>query len=147
MKDKILADLTTAMKAQDKEKLSVLRMVKGAMLNERIKLGHELDDTEMSVLIGKEVKSRKESIAEFEKGNRQDLIEETEKEIAILNEYMPKQMSEDEIKKEIDKSFDKLKPESMKDMGKVMGELNPILKGKADMGLVSTLIRNKLTNL
>jgi uncharacterized protein YqeY len=145
MRDTILKDIIIAMKNQDKDKLSVLRMVKGSMQLEEIKVGHQLDDSEMAVLIGKEIKTRNESIEEFKKGNRQDLIDKTQKEIDILNTYMPKQMSEEEVVAEIDKAFATIKPESMRDMGKVMGMLTPVLKGKADMGHVSALIRGKLS--
>lgn len=145
MRDTILKDLMEAMKKQDKEKLSVLRMVKGSMQLEEIKVGHQLDDADMGALIAKEIKSRVESIEEFKKGARQDLIDKTQKEIDILNEYMPKQLSEEEVMAEINKAFDTLKPTSIKDMGKVMGALTPALKGKTDMGHVSALIREKLS--
>ena len=145
MRDTILKDLISAMKNQDKEKLSVLRMVKGSMQLEEIKVGHQLDDSDMGALIAKEIKSRIESIEEFKKGARQDLIDKTQKEIDILNTYMPKQLSEEEVSSEINKAFEELKPTSIKDMGKVMAALTPILKGKTDMGHVSTLIREKLS--
>ena len=145
MRDTILKDLISAMKSQDKDKLSVLRMVKGSMQLEEIKVGHQLDDSDMGVLIAKEIKSRIESIEEFKKGARQDLIDKTQKEIDILNTYMPKQLSEEEVSSEINKVFEELKPASIKDMGKVMAALTPILKGKTDMGHVSTLIREKLS--
>ena len=145
MRDTILKDLISAMKSQDKDKLSVLRMVKGSMQLEEIKVGHQLDDSDMGVLIAKEIKSRIESIEEFKKGARQDLIDKTQKEIDILNTYMPKQLSEEEVSSEINKVFEELKPASIKDMGKVMAALTPTLKGKTDMGHVSTLIREKLS--
>ena len=88
MREKILKDLMTAMKEKEKEKLSVLRMVKGAMQLEEISKKHELNDEEMITLLAKQIKTRKESIAEFEKGNRQDLVEQTQAEIDILNTYM-----------------------------------------------------------
>ena len=88
MRDKIINDIMTAMKNKEKEKLSVLRMVKGAIQLEEINKKKNLDDNEVISVISKQIKTRKESIVEFAKGNRQDLIEQTEKEIEILNEYM-----------------------------------------------------------
>ena len=141
MKERLINDLTNAMKSQDKELLSVLRMVKGAIQMEEIKEKRELTDTEVISIIGKQIKTRKESIVEFEKGGREDLIAKTQNEIDILNVYMPKQLSEEEIKQEIDKVFNELNPTSS-DMGKVMGALSS-LKGKADMGLVSKLVKER----
>lgn len=143
MRDKILQDLVGAMKEKDKERLSVLRMVKGAMQLEELEKKQNLTDTEMAVLLGKQIKSRKDSISEFAKGNRTDLIEQTEKEIVILEEYMPKQLSEQEIQVEVEKAIALVKPESMKDMGKVMKELAS-LKGKADMSIVNQIVREKM---
>lgn len=144
MRNKILEALVLAMKKQDKETLSVLRMVKGAMQLEEIKIGKELDDASMVALIAKEIKTRKESITEFEKGNRHDLIEKVQKEIAILNIYMPELMSEVEITKNVMDAIEKVNASSLKDMGKVMGMLTPILKGKADMALVNKIVKEKL---
>lgn len=144
MRSKILEALVLAMKKQDKETLSVLRMVKGAMQLEEIKIGKELDDASMVALISKEIKTRKESITEFEKGNRHDLIEKVQKEIAILNIYMPELMSEVEITKNVMDAIEKVNASSLKDMGKVMGMLTPILKGKADMALVNKIVKEKL---
>lgn len=141
MKERLTNDLKTAMREQNKELLSVLRMVKGAIQMEEIKLKHELSDDEVIGIIGKQIKTRKESIVEFEKGGRNDLIEKTSQEIDMLNVYMPKQLSEEEIKQEIDKVFEELKPTN-NEMGKVMQALSG-LKGKADMGLVSKLVKER----
>lgn len=141
MKERLTNDLKTAMKEQNKELLSVLRMVKGAIQMEEIKVKHELSDDKVIAIIGKQIKTRKESIVEFEKGGRNDLIEKTNEEINMLNVYMPKQLSEEEIKAEIDKVFEELKPAS-NEMGKIMQALSN-LKGKADMGLVSKLVKER----
>ena len=93
MRERILNDLKNAIKAQDKEKLMVMRMVKGAMQLEELDKKHELSDDEMIGIIAKQIKTRKESIVEFEKGKRQDLIDKTNNEIKILSEYMPEQLS------------------------------------------------------
>ena len=147
MRERILEDLKNAMKAQDKKTLSVIRMVKGAMQMEELNKKAELTDDEVIAVIAKQIKTRKESIVEYEKGNRADLIEATQEEIEILNKYMPEQLSEEEINKVIDEIFEDVKPSSIKDMGKVMGLANQKLKGKADMGIVSSIIKEKLNNL
>lgn len=144
MREKILNDLKEAMKAQDKETLSVIRGIKGAMQLEEINKKHELNDEEVIDVISKQIKTRKESIIEFEKGGRTDLIEKTQSEIDILTKYMPEQLSEEEVIKIIDEVFDKVKPTEPRDMGKVMKEVNPLLKGKADMKTVSEIIKEKL---
>ncbi len=147
MREKILEDLKSAMKAQDKEKLSVVRMVKGAIQMEELNKKHQLSDDEVISIIAKQIKSRKEAIIEFEKANRTDLINQNQKEIEILNTYMPKQLSEEEIIKVIDEAFSKINPTSERDMGKIIGSISPILKGKADMSLVSKMVKEKLNNL
>ena len=147
MKDKILNDLLSAMKSQDKERLSVLRMVKGAIQLEEINKKSFLNDEEVIGVLAKQIKTRKESIVEFEKGNRNDLIEKTNKEIEILNEYMPEQLSDEEVMKIVDDAFNKINPQSTSDMGKIMGMITPALKCKADMSNVSRIVREKLSNI
>ena len=144
MNERILVDLKNAMKNQNKDLLNVVRMVKGAIQLEEIKVKHVLNDDEVITIIAREIKTRKESIKEFEKGGRTDLVEKTEKEIELLNKYMPEQLSEEEIIKTVNDVFDELKPSSVSDMGKIMGKLTPILKGKADLGLVNKIVREKL---
>lgn len=147
MRNKILEDLKAAMKAQEKEKLSVIRMIKGAIQMEELNKKHELSDDEVIAIISKQIKSRKESIVEFEKANRTDLVEQNKREIEILNTYMPEQLSEEDVIKVIDDAFKKLNPTGMPDMGKIIGSISPILKGKTDMGLVSKIVKEKLNNL
>lgn len=147
MREKILMDMTSAMKSQDKDTLRVLRMVKGAMQLEEINVKHELNDEEVIAIIGKQIKTRKESIVEFEKGNRNDLVEATKSEISILEKYMPEQMSEEEISKIISEVFLNVNPTGPSDMGKIMGQIAPKVKGKADMGIVNKLIKDKLSNM
>lgn len=147
MRNKLLTDLVTAMKNQDKETLSVLRMAKGAIQLEEINLKHELTDDEFIGVIGKQIKTRKESVAEFEKAGRLDLVEQTNKEIEILNKYMPEQLSEEEVLKVIDEAFNAINPTTQSDMGKLMGYVNPKLKGKADMSFVSKTIKERLSNM
>lgn len=146
MKERINKDFISAMKNKEKEKLAVIKMVRGSIQLEELNKKKELVDDEVIAIIAKQIKTRKESIIEFEKGNRQDLIEQTNFEIKILEEYMPEQMSEEEINKVIDEVFNKVNPTGPSDMGKIMGMISPILKGKADLGLVNKLIREKLNN-
>ena len=147
MKEKILKDLTSAMKAQDKETLSVLRMVKGAIQLEEINKKSELSDEDVIGVISKQIKTRKESIQEFIKANRNDLIEQTNKEIEILNKYMPEHLSEEEVLNIIDEAFSTINPKAQSDMGKLMGFVTPKLKGKTDMSFVSKTIKERLGNL
>ena len=145
MRERILNDLKEAMKNQDKELLSVIRMVKGAISLDEIDKKRELNDDEIIDVISKQIKTRKESIVEFEKGNRTDLIEKTQSEIEILNKYMPEQLSEEEIMEEINKVFEEINPTGMSDMGKIMGKVTPIFRGKADMSFVSKTIKDRLS--
>lgn len=144
LKDRIYQDIVAAMKAKDKDKLSVLRMLKGSLQLENINKGKELTDDVVIDVISREIKQRKESIAEFTKGGREDLANETAKEIEILKAYLPEQLSEEEIEKIIDQVFATVAPTSAKDMGKVMKEVTPLVKGKVDMSHVSALIKERL---
>ncbi len=147
MRQNLLNDLVSAMKNKDKETLSVLRMVKGAIQLEEINKKSELTDDDFIGVVAKQIKTRKESIAEFEKAGRTDLVEQTTREIEILNKYMPEQLSEEEVIKVIEEAFSSIRPTSQSDMGKLMGYVNPKLKGKADMSFVSKIIKEKLQNI
>ena len=146
MRDKIINDIKEAMKSQDKEKLAVLRMVKGAMQLEEINKKQELNDEDVIAVISKQIKTRKESIVEFEKGNRSDLIEKTQAEMKILEEYMPEQLSEEEVNKIIEEAIEQVNPQAPSDMGKIMGIVTPKLKGRADMSSVSKIVKEKISN-
>lgn len=147
MRERIINDLKCAMKNQDKDLLKVIRMVKGSMQLEEINLKHELNDDEVISIISKEIKTRRDSIKEFIKGNRQDLVDETLKEIRILENYLPEQLSDEEVDGIIDEVFGKVAPKGMQDMGKIMGMISPLVKGKADLGQVSSKIKSKLSSL
>ncbi len=147
MRNNLLDDLTKAMKAQDKETLSVLRMVKGAIQLEEINKKHELTDDEFISVISKQIKTRRESVAEFKKANRIDLLEKTNKEIEILSKYMPEQLTELDVLKIIDEAFNTIAPKTISDMGKIMNFVTPKLKGKADMMFVSKTVKERLSNL
>lgn len=147
MKERILEDLKNAMKSQDKQKLAVIRMVKGAISLEEINSKKELTDDDIVGIIAKQIKTRKESIIDFEKGNRQDLVDQTNEEIKILEEYMPEQLSAEEIEEVISTIINDINPTGMSDMGKIMKEASTKLKGKADMSFVSSLIKEKLSQI
>lgn len=147
LNDRIMNDLKEAMKNKDSFKLSVIRMVKGAIQLEKINKKRDLNDEEVIDVISKQIKLRKDSINEFEKAGRNDLADTTKKEVEVLNEYMPEQLSSEEVNKIIDEAFAKVNPTSQKDMGLIMKEVTPKVKGKADMGEVSRIIKEKLSNI
>ena len=147
LSERINNDLVSYMKSRDTFSLGVIRMVKAAIQLEKINLKRDLNDDEIIAVISKQIKMRKDSITEFEKGNRKDLVEQYEQEIEILNKYMPEQLSEEEVNKIIDEAFASVNPTGPKDMGLVMREVSPKLKGRADMGKVNAIIKDKLANL
>lgn len=147
MYDKIKQDIVSAMKEKNTLKLQTLRGIKGDADLEHINKGVEVNDELMIAVLSRGIKTRKESIVEFEKGKRQDLIDKTLEEINLLQTYLPAQLSKEELDKTIDEVFKKVNPKSEKDMGLIMKELTPLVKGKADMKEVSSLIKEKLSNL
>lgn len=147
MYEKIKSDIVSAMKEKDTLRLQTLRGVKGDADMEHINKGVEINDELMISVLSRGIKTRKESIAEFEKGNRADLVEKTNKEIELLQAYLPKQLSHEELEEIINGVFDKVKPSSEKEMGLIMKEVSPLVKGKADMKEVSNLIKEKLAKL
>ena len=144
MLEQINKDIVEAMKNKEKERLTVIRMVKAAMDQEHIDRKKEINDELLIDVVNKQIKMRKDSIVEFEKGGRSDLVEKTQSEIDMLMAYLPEQLSEEEVVKIIDEIFAEVKPESQKDMGKVMKEATARLKGKTDMKEVSNIIKEKL---
>ena len=147
MKERLMEDLKAAMKSQDKTKLAVIRMVKAAIQMDEIAKGRALEEAELVSILSKQIKTRKEANVEFEKAGRTDLIDQNNKEIEILNVYMPKMMDEAEIEKLVKEVFAKVNPTGTNDIGKVMKEIAPLVKGKADMGLVNSIIKKNLENL
>lgn len=144
--DKINGDMINYMKSKDNFSLGVIRMVKGALQLEKINKKRDLTDEEVISVIAKQIKMRNDSINEFKKANRMDLVEQNEKEIAILNEYMPVQLTEDEINEIIDLAFEKINPTSNKDFGLIMKEVSPKVKGRADMGMISAKIKDRFAS-
>ena len=144
MVEKLKQDMIDAMKNKEKERLTVIRMVKAAMDQEHIDRKREINDELLIDVVNKQIKMRKDSISEFEKGGRSDLIEATQREVDILMNYLPEQLSIEEVKDIISVIFDEVKPVGQRDMGKVMKEATSQLKGKADMKEVSNIIKEKL---
>jgi uncharacterized protein YqeY len=146
-KNKLQQELIGAMKAQDEVKKSTIRMLISAINYYEIEkggAGYEATSEDVLTVIGKEAKKRKDSITEYEKAGRQDLVDKETEELKILETYLPEQMGEEEIKTVIDQTITETGASSMQDMGKLMGALTGKLKGKADMGLVSSIVRQKL---
>lgn len=145
--DKINDDLKEAMKNKEKEKLSVIRMLKSAVHLSKIELKHDLTDDDVIGVVSKQIKMCKDSINEFSKAGREDLVDQYQKEVDILNSYMPEQMSLEDATKVIEEAFEKIKPTSQKQIGLIMKEVSPKLKGVFDMGEASKIIKDKLNNL
>ena len=141
----ITNDMKLAMKAKDKAALKAIRMILGAIKQKEIDGRIELTDVQALSVIQKMVKQRKDSIAQFSDAGRSDLVDIEEAELLIINNYMPKQLSRDEVEAEVTKAISETGAESMKDMGKLMGVLKGKLDGKADMGVVSQIIKSKLS--
>ena len=148
LKEQLTEDMKTAMKAKEegKQRLAVIRMVRSAIRQQEIDGNGKqaLDDEGVIAIISKEVKMRKDSLEEFKKGDRQDLVAQTEAEIAVLMPYLPQQLSEEEIRTFVQEAVEKSGAASQKDMGKVMGLLMPKVKGRADGKLVNSIVREML---
>ncbi|KRL57148.1 GatB/YqeY domain-containing protein [Furfurilactobacillus rossiae] len=138
-------DLKTAMKARNKLELNVIRSLKTGVMNEKIELGHDLTPDEEVTVVSRGLKQRKESLTEFEKADRQDLADDTKAEIAIVEKYMPAQMSEDEINNVVKETAQQVGATSKADFGKLMGAVMPKVKGKADGKLVNQAVKNLLS--
>ena len=147
LRDRLTEDMKQAMKDKEagKLKLSVIRMVRSAAKNIEIDRHKELDDNELLDVVAKEVKLRKDSLDEFRKANRPDLVATLEQEIAILMEYLPEQMTEVEVRALVTQAVTDAQATSPKDMGKVMALLMPKVKGRADGKLVNSLVKELLS--
>ena len=144
LSEQINKDMIEYMKSKDSFSLGVVRMVKGAIQLEKINLKRDLNDDEVIAVISKQIKMRNDSIAEFTKANRTDLVDQYKKEIELLNKYMPEQLSEEEVNKIIEDAFNEVNPQAQSDMGKIMKNITPKLTGKADMSSVSKIVKEKL---
>lgn len=148
LQEQLMADMKEAMKEKEagKERLAVIRMVRSAIKNIEINEKKELNDQEVIEVIAKEVKKCRDSIPEYEQANRQDIVEGLLSEIEILMEYLPEQLSEEDIRSLVDEVISEVGGNSLKDMGKIMGKLMPKVKGKADGALVNKIVKEKLDN-
>ena len=146
LKEKLTADMKEAMKAREegRQRLGVIRLVRGAIRQQEIDGRRELDDEAVLSVISKEVKQRRDAIEEFQKGGRDDLVRQNEAEIAILVEYLPQQMTEDEVRSAVQEAIAATGASTPKDMGKVMKELMPKVKGRAEGKLVNQIVRERL---
>jgi len=143
--DRLNQDMKQAMKNKDKETLSVIRMVKASIQNESIKLGKDtLSEDEELTILSREVKQRKDSLQEFKNAGREDLVEKTEKELEILEQYLPKQLSDEELTSIIQETIKEVNADSMKDMGKVMGSVMPKVKGQAEGTKIKQIVEQQL---
>lgn len=138
-------DMVAAMKAKDKETLNAVRMLKAAVQNEQIAQGHDLTADEEVAVMSREYKQRKESLAEFEKAGREDLIAQGQHELAIVEKYLPKQLSEEEVTKIVKDVISDLSADSMKNFGQVMGAVMPKVKGQADGQVVNQIVKEQLS--
>jgi uncharacterized protein YqeY len=145
MRDKVNADMTAAMKAKDAPRLSALRMLKAAIMNKGIEKGHDLDDAEVMQVVSSLVKQRRDSIEQFAKAGRTDLVDKESGEIAVLEQYLPPAASATEIEAAVTEAIAATGAASPKDMGKVMKAVMPMLAGKnADGKVVNDIVRRKL---
>jgi len=145
LKQQIISDLTASMKAQDATRTSTLRMVKAALMNREIEKGGELDDEEMSKLLRSMVKQRRDSVEQYEKGGRQDLVEKENAEIALIETYLPQAASRDVIEAAVVSAISESGATSMRDMGKVMKAVQAKLAGQnADGKTISEVVKAKL---
>ncbi len=145
LSNRITDNVKVAMKAKDKPRLGVLRLITAAIKQREVDEQINLDDNQVLAVLEKMVKQRKDSIAQFEKAGRDELAQQEAFEIGIIQDYLPEQLSDDEIDTMIAEAISSSGAANMKDMGKVMGILKPKLAGRADMGAVSGKIKAKLT--
>ena len=146
LKDTLLNDQMEATRQKDSVRVSTLRMVRAAITNAEIEQGHPLDDAGVLDVIARDVKRHRDSIAEFNRGNRPDLSQKEEAELAILLSYLPQQMSVQEIEVRARVAIAQVGAKGPSDMGKVMGVLMPQLKGKADSRMISQVVQSLLAN-
>lgn len=144
LKTRILEDIKTAMREKDKEKLAALRLISAEIKQIEVDKRIELDDQDVIAVLTKMVKQRKESIDQFQKANRTDLVQQEESELSVIMPYLPEQLSDEDVKATIEVAIKESGAESIKDMGKVMAIIKPKLEGRADLSKASQLIKSLL---
>ena len=147
IKDRLLVDMKNAMRAKDKSRLESIRLLRAAIQRREIDARGELNDEGVLYIVQRMIDQGKDSIAQFTFGNRLDLVAKEQVTIDVIKEYLPKQLDETEIQKLIDEAFNVLKPESMRDMGKVISWLKPKLQGRADMKSVSASTKQRIAGI
>ncbi len=147
LKDQITEDMKSSMKAGDKDRLKVVRLILAAIKQVEVDTRAELDDAAVLAVLTKMVKQRRDSVEQFEKGNREDLAKIERDEIAILEQYLPEQLSADELAAMVDEVILATGAEGIRDMGKVMGQIKAKAAGRADMGAVSATVKERLNAL
>lgn len=143
---RIREDMKAAMKGGDKRRLGIIRLILAAIKQREVDERTEMDDQQTLLILDKMVKQRRDSIEQFEKAGRTDLAEQEAYEIEILKEYLPEALSDDEISALITEAIAASGAESIRDMGKVMGQLKPKMQGRADMGAVSAQVKQQLSS-
>lgn len=144
LQEQLLADLKDAMRQGDQRRKLAIRAVRAAITNAEVERRRSLTEDEILALIAKEVKQRRDSIAQFRKGGREDLVAQEQAEIEVLERYLPRQLSTDEIRAEAQRVIGEVGATSPRDMGRVMGKLMPAMRGRADGGQVSHIVRELL---
>jgi len=144
LKARIQDDMKSAMKAGDKARLGVIRLILAAIKQREVDERIELDDEQVLAVLDKMVKQRRDSIAQYTEAGRDELAAAEQAEVDIIQDYLPEALSEDEIAAIVEQAIAETGASSMRDMGKVMGKVKPQVQGRADMGQVSTLVKQKL---
>ncbi|MBB5173944.1 GatB/YqeY domain-containing protein [Texcoconibacillus texcoconensis] len=145
--ERLNEDMKEAMKNKEKSRLSVIRQVKSSLQNEAIHLGHELTEEEVLTVLNREMKQRKESLQEYENANRDDLVKNVRAEMTVLEQYMPKPLTEDELLTIVQQTIEETGVSSKAGMGDVMAAIMPKVKGRADGSLVKRLVQQELSKL
>ena len=145
LKDLIKTQVTSSMKDGDKFRTTVLRMILAEIQKIEIEEKSDLDELQITSILEKMIKQRNDAISQFEQAKRQELVDKEKKEIENIKEFLPEQMSDDEVSELVSKIISEVGAQDMKDMGKVMGSLKPLIAGKADAGVVSQLVKKALS--
>ncbi len=146
LKQRIIDDMKSAMRAKEKERLMTIRTILAAIKQQEVDTRKELDDTDVLAILDKQSKQRRESISQYSSAGRDDLVAQEELELGFIQEYLPEALNDDEIQSLINEAIEATQASSMKDMGKVMAYIKPKAQGRADMGEISTQIKAALTS-
>ena len=147
LKGQITEDMKSAMKAGEKDRLKVVRLIRAAIKQIEIDTREELDDAAVLAVLTKMVKQRRDSVEQFEKGDREDLAAIERAEIVVINDYLPEQLSPEELAALVDEAIQTTGAAGIRDMGKVMGQIKAKASGRADMGAVSATVKERLNGL